>query len=496
MTTRIVESDSHRVVGRHNGPEPVARSTHPGPEAVPRATHVSSGDRPVLRIFVSHNTEYEAIATQLRLALQALEWKYELSVMLCEEMPGSTEWEKWIRDSIRGAHLFLLLYPHENAEMTWCTYEKALFDTSAAPGTFVTCIKNPGLEAPKLFEKYQAYDATPSGLRNFLFDLFVKGTFTDGVPVNAEVAIEGTRFYRRAKEVVHELEEQFAAARVQAAFFEKRIKVILPDAPKPAQDLERAMVEGNAMALELLEVGARGSVAWPVLRDAARDKGATWPQDVEASLPRLNMQLMPSQLSPFKTREAIYIPVISRIETVDAQLRSFYIIFVEANEERLRPMFDDWLPPAAIPDGWVYLIRLVKAISHVRWAVLEPALQDVARRKATPESIHASGVSVLHALEQLTRQWKLRGMGGKAKFTYSFDSSLYGRIETLADDWSEAHAQLDNAVASRPDEIVQALRALLRNNTQWLDVAGRQFGFLTKHLEREFRGSPTPARRR
>src|SRR5689334_20936543 len=83
-----------------------------------QATPNAQGDKRVLRIFVSHNTDHEPIATALRVSLQALESKYELAVMLCEDMPGSTEWERWIRESVRGAHLFLLLYPQENTEMT------------------------------------------------------------------------------------------------------------------------------------------------------------------------------------------------------------------------------------------------------------------------------------------------------------------------------------------------------------------------------------------
>jgi hypothetical protein len=479
MPARIVEPDPQRVLPPQVDPEILARATH--------TAHV---DKRVLRIFVSHNTEYEAIATQLRLALQALESKYELAVLLCEDMPGSTEWEKWIRESVRDAHLFLLLYPHEDADMTWCTYEKALFDASAQAGTAVTCIKNPGLEPPKLFEKYQSYDATPSGLRNFLHDLFVKGTFTDDVPVNPEVGMDGTRFHTRAKEVVQELEAKFAGARVQAAFFEKRIKVILPDAPRPAQDLDRAMVEGNSVALDLLGLRSQGLVAWRVLRDAARDQGATWPDDVQAALPRMNDGLVPSQLSPFMGRDDIYIPVISRIETVDQHLRSFYIIFVQANEEKLRPMID-WAPPAATPDGWSYLVRLLVALIHVRWDLLEPALQDASRRRASAQSIQACGASVLHTLEQLSEQWKAKGGGGRAKFTYAFDDSLSDRIDTLAVDWQAAHGQLEQAVASKSEEIPDALAAMVRNNAHWLDLAARQLASLTKRLERETRAAST-----
>jgi len=49
------------------------------------AAAVVSPDR-ALRIFVSHNTQYKALAIELRMALQALEYKWPLEILLCEEM--------------------------------------------------------------------------------------------------------------------------------------------------------------------------------------------------------------------------------------------------------------------------------------------------------------------------------------------------------------------------------------------------------------------------
>jgi len=451
----------------------------------------------ILRIFVSHNTDYEGIATQLRLALQALESKFELDVMLCEEMPGSTEWEKWIMESIKDAHLFLLLYPHENVDMTWCTYEKALFVASARPGGSITCIKNPGLQPPKLFDKYQAYDANESGIRNFLFDVFVKGVFTRNIPVNPAVATEGTRFYTRAKEVTQELADHFARARTQAAFFERRIRIDLPETRKPVTSLDAATVDGNAVALDLLDIGAHGRVAWPVLRDAAHERGARWPLDVEAALPRMNAHLMPSPLSPFKAKATIYIPVISRIETVDGHLRSFYIIFVEANDEKLRSMFDDWTPPQAIPEGWPYVIRIMKLMIQARWDILEPAYQQASDRHATNDAIFESGEEALRALRQMSQRWREKRMGGKDKFRFSFEPSVHATIDKLTAEWVSIHGQLEQTVAARSDGIPELLQALLRNNAQWLGLAADQLNYLTKRLEgarsaaKPRRGSPT-----
>jgi hypothetical protein len=445
----------------------------------PRAPDWSSEEGRALKIFVSHNTDYHEIAKTLRLGLQALESKFVLRVMLCEEIQGSTEWETWIRESISSADLFVLLYPHEYADLTWCTYERALFDASGKPGSAVVCIKNPELPPPKLFEKYQAYDANAANLRKFLFEVFADGAFTGTVPVNHEVAVEGTRFYVRAKEVAQEIEEQFNRARLRSDYFEKRIRISLPES---SDMLDAAYVDGNEVALGLLAVGNHMKVGWPVVRDLAKRRGARWPTDIEAALPDVKLGLLPPPLSPFRAKDVIYIPVISRTENVNGHLRSIYVIFVEVDVGKLGPMLGESSAPVATPEGWEPLLALLKNMIHVRWDVLEPAVQKSTLKTLSVDAKLENARQVVASMDQMAAEWQSKG-GGMDKFRSTFDRSLQDDVKKLLKDWGTAFDDLTDAVQQGNAGIHPHLERLLVNNASWFRLTARQLDLLAQALQ-------------
>ena len=96
-------------------------------------------------------------------------------------------------------------------DLGWCNYELGRFYDGKRK---VVCIKNTDIsEPPPPFQPYQAYNADEAGIGKFIDELFVKGTFTDGEPINANVGQITQPLYERAQRVARELAQKFAHTR-------------------------------------------------------------------------------------------------------------------------------------------------------------------------------------------------------------------------------------------------------------------------------------------
>jgi hypothetical protein len=80
-----------------------------------------------LSIFLSHNHKYVDIATSFKRSLEQVPSTRKVSVKLCEKMLTGQDWRDWIEANVRGADVFVLIYPHPSMEMNWCNYELGRF---------------------------------------------------------------------------------------------------------------------------------------------------------------------------------------------------------------------------------------------------------------------------------------------------------------------------------------------------------------------------------
>ena len=219
-----------------------------------------------LKIFVSHNTKYVDIAKSLKLSLQALESKTRLDVKISEEMAGATDWRQWIEENVRSADIFLLLFPHASMDIGWCNYELGRFYDGKRK---IVCIKNTDIpQPPPAFQPYQAYDADEAGILKFIDELFVSGTFTDGIPLNKDVGQITGNLYERAQSVANELAQKFAQARVREQLYERRIVLSVRYDETKRFDAEASTIEGNADGLNLLGLGQVATVPWSTVRQS------------------------------------------------------------------------------------------------------------------------------------------------------------------------------------------------------------------------------------
>jgi hypothetical protein len=424
-------------------------------------------------IFVSHSSKYCSIAKSLRISLQALETSPLLDIKISEEMAGATDWREWIEENVKRAKIFLLLYPHVSMEMGWSNYELGRFYDR---DRHVVCIKNTDISVPPpAFEPYQAYSANESGLLKFLNELFVLGRFTDGQPVNAAVGKVTDPLYGRAKEIANALAKEFTDARVRQQLYERHLVMSIHYDSGGKFDRDASTIEGNPEGLRLLGFDTSAVVRWS---DVTQLLGTNddWASELEKALQTISTGALPPTLPPFRVQAGMFIPVIAKTDTVDAELRKIDVMFVEASPDRLRPLLD-WSLPTGMPDGLAYLIRIFRMVFRARWEILQPRYQEVTYRKPSLERCAELARSVIEGYDQMRVFAESEEMQGVDKFNGAFRKELRPEMEKASAEWT----QLMNALRSEPIKDGQTLglqlKQLLDNNAKWLDIGARQFSF-------------------
>ena len=237
--------------------------------------------------------------------------------------------------------------PNVSMDMGWCNYELGRFYDNTR---HIVCIKNTDIpKPPPAFEPYQAYDANEDGFAKFIKELFASGTFTNGKLLNADVGTPGTDLYMRANDVKTQLAKAFAEARVLEHFYEMRLVISICYDSAGKFDAEQSIVRGNPEGLNLLGLYDLAKVRWSEVRQSL-GQTAEWPAELEKSIPSLAIGSLPPALPPFRASTGIYIPVVTRAESVDGILRQLAVIFVAPHVESLRPLFN-WLFPDSMPGG-------------------------------------------------------------------------------------------------------------------------------------------------
>jgi hypothetical protein len=431
-----------------------------------------------IKIFVSHNSKYVEIAKSLKLSLQALESKTLLDIKISEEMVGATDWRLWIEENVRTADIFMLLFPHANMDMAWCNYELGRFYDGKRK---VVCIKNTDIsEPPPAFQPYQAYNADQDGIRKFIDELFVDGAFTDGKPLNTSVGQYTEKLYERAQNVARELAQKFAQARVRQQLYERRIVLsVRYDAAKQF-DRQCSTVQGNADGLELLGLGQVANVPWSTARKSIRDT-IEWPSELERALPSITAGSLPPALPPFFGSNDIYLPVITRADSVDGVLGEVVLIFVAVNADRLRPLLD-WSMPKGMPDTFAFLVRLVRVTFRARWDILEPRYQEARYRAPTPERCVELARSVIADYDRIQHDAETQGISGLDKFYGVFSPDARNEVEACGDEWLRLMTALGASPPENSTVLTGRLKDLRDNNAKWLQLAARQFVVLTTDL--------------
>lgn len=425
-----------------------------------------------MKVFVSHSSKHAEIAKCLASSLTALALPGTLDVQISENMPGGTEWRKWIETKVRTADVFVLLYPHASMEMGWCNYELGRFYETGGP---VVCIKNTDIvKPPPTFENYQAFSGDRKGLMQFMRELFADNTLTKRETLlNAEVGHFASPAFNSAGEAAEKLARMFGEARVREQLYERRVAISVRYDDKHHFDGEHSMIEANAETLSWLGLGQLDKNRWATLRES-QDASYEWPGELEQAIASITDGVLPPALSPFRNGSGIYLPVITKSQTVDDVLREVVLIFVAVPEPQLQPLFD-WPLPQSMPREFGQLILLFRMIFRARWDTLEPRYQEARFRSPTPQRCLEIAQRVTAEYGLMNEAGERAGLSGMDAFYAIFDPSLHAELSGALDEWLSLVRSLKATTALDDDSLSRALMALRTNNARWLALAGRQF---------------------
>ncbi|MDY0745623.1 hypothetical protein SNE35_13970 [Paucibacter sp. R3-3] len=432
-----------------------------------------------LKLFLSHNSKYVDLAHKLKLSLQSLERdEHHIDVRLSADMPGGTDWRKWIETNVRAADLFLLLYPHEGMDMGWCNYELGRFHATEKPAV---CLMNTDIQRPPpAFQPDQAYRADEGGLFKMLREFFVEGRFSDHLALNPEVGNPASDFHARARDVCKVLAGQFAKARVREMFYDRRIVFSLSYGADGLVDLDRSTIQGNAEGLGLVGLSDASVASWATLRRTVSEH-AEWLDELRAALPGMPTGALPPALPPFRAASGVHLPIIVRAAVTDGRIQELSVIFVSAGIERLRPMLG-WTFPQAAPPDLAYLVQLVRHIFVARWEILEPRYQEAAFRQPTAERRAQLVQEVLAGYQRMQEDFERSGDAGLGRFYGAFQRGLRDEVNACSQEYQELTARLRELAQPQGGEPAATLKGLLVNNARWLSLIARQFDFAVGDL--------------
>ena len=339
-----------------------------------------------IKIFASHSHEYEDLAREFKRGVESIPHRASVDVSIYQAMPGGTKWRQWVRKELRDTDIFVLLYPHAGMQFKWCSYELGAF-LGGIDRPYV-CIRNTNIKAPlDITDEWQDCLANVEGIRQFLLSLFVGGVYTDGIPICPEAGIEKSDAWLRLQAAATNLASSFERARVRRDYYTQRICIESDgkanDLFDLETDLEKAVITGEEWALRLLSL--QPNAKWSVLQRelAQRQPPAQWPSELMRAFGKIKSGPIPPPFTPFRAgdraHDKVYLPVITRAESIDERLRKVYLIFVEADPTQMRSFFDIWVPPSPPAGSWTVLIRSLLMVLHARWLHIVPML-NLARR--------------------------------------------------------------------------------------------------------------------
>src|SRR5262249_39236905 len=327
---------------------------------------------------------------------------------------------------------------------------------------------------PAVFEPYQSIQADHPGLTKFLKDLFVTGALTKGEVLNADVGKVSSDDGALANDIARELAEKFAAARVDEQLYERRLVISVKYATAGKLDAENSIIEGNESGMNLLGFRYMPGMRWADVRDVLVTS-AEWPVELEQAMATVACGQLPPPLSPFRSPNGIFIPVIVRAEIVDRVLRHVFVIFVPADAERLGALFEGSSLPMGMPSRLKSLVHFLRLMCRVRWDILEPRRAEVMHRRPSVERCAEIVRLVLFEYDEVRSDLANLHLSSEDEFRDMFDEELWDEIDACIREWLPLNDQLRTKSPANSDELSVTFAGLRANNAKWINIGAKQF---------------------
>jgi TIR domain len=295
-------------------------------------------------VFLSHRFPDADLARTIKTSLQDLA-PGRLHVWCArEDIPPGRQWNLAVREALRAADLFLLLYTEDEWRWDWCNWEAGLFDRCDPIDEPIVVLRRPGNSLPGPLQVYQAVDATAEAFGEFLEDLFHRTRLTRHRLGDAPLSsVSSERISAEADRIVDAL-----GLERRSRYIPLQMNVRWPDAADPAEGIPLdAVVEADTSTLELFRVmvAPESSVTWGELTSFHRGRehlmtsehGDRWIAELDDAVADLAARRTPDATTwRFRghNRMGLYRPYLYKYERRGERLDSISLLILEEDAPR------------------------------------------------------------------------------------------------------------------------------------------------------------------
>ena len=373
-------------------------------------------------------------------------------------------------------------------KLDWVCFELGGFRREGVP----ICIMNTNLDKPpEQLAEWNAFKANTDDLKRFFKMLYVGGNFTNGEKINPKIDNDPD-FRNRLNEAVAEIETEFAAFRIEEKFFTKRIDVSSPPTQSPTGaripsklNFETAEIRGSDETLSIF--GVQDGAAWSALkRVCCEHTNDRWLIEVEDVLRLTKDKLVAHTLTPFRNKQQrTFIPIITRIESIDGAPSKLNVIFVEVTE-RTRVSPDVFGNFSAMPVTWAAQFLLLDVGRRFRWDCIDPVQSKLKNnlRNASKEVWAAEAKTVLQSADDIQRELVAIGLLTEAKFYGSYDDDIKESLLRKMEGYPAAREAFENAIESGDrGRMMEELDKIAEVNKAFVEHTVRQIQRLVSKLD-------------
>ncbi len=337
------------------------------------------------RVFISHRSQDDELADQLRNALLFL-GDNNLEVAVDQEIQGGANWRSWIETELRKAQVLVFIYTDDDEGWKWCLYEIGIFRGVHGANAHILCIKGPDIEkGPAPLTDLQWYNGDKSDceelIKNLIYDEAIFGRKLN------ENLYSDNRFRDLLDDYTKKIAGEFTPL-VRTEYLAPRLSIVVSKSePDPKSETGQRI---NALQLEDAELDgqdaintlrfADGRYLWSDLYSAYEETGQEQWLNLLSAIIEQNRRSRPGiktlmPLVQFETSAGrTFLPIVTRFEYFRSRkrnpaeprdadiLRKIFITLVEdtvddSSFHDLRDVFDDknisiYAPCAVIQIRW------------------------------------------------------------------------------------------------------------------------------------------------
>ena len=430
-----------------------------------------------VNIFASHSHEYEDLAREFKREVESIQARIPLKVSIYEEMFGGRKWRPKLQTELQQAHILVLLYPHAEMKLSWCSYELGMFH--GAGDRPIVCIRNTDINVPlDISDEWQDYLADAAGIRKFFLELFVEGAFTSGAPICPDSTAAGSEVRARIEDASTRLSRSFERARIKRDFYVQRICIESQDDPSVSFDLEsnldRAIITGEERALQVLSLNANAKWIALLARMEQGPSPPQWPHELTEAFKTIKSGPIPPPLTPFRSEDGkVYLPVITRADSIDNQVRKVYLIFVEANPRKMQSFFDIWVPYGDAAATWTVLIRSTLILLRARWKTIVPILLEVRSVRDDEEAAGRLMAKVRSGIDAIDKEF--RDVNLMESYREILDHTMESEGHALDDEYFTIKRDIRSATAPYANCLPELVERWTSNNTRHIRFVAHLF---------------------